>query len=279
VVGRREYNNVIRKIRNPRKEMILMQEDQLTQLFISELNSRNVSHKLLSEDLIEVTLSGDKLDISLHNLRANFNRDLDVDLVREFVDSIIYNNYEPAFLDIKSTIRFMLVPIEALKDTDGIINKQLTEELAMVLTYSFNDERLIRWITVSDISEWDITVEELLSLADKNMNQLLDEVKIEISEVRGINLAMLSSDKEAFKASIILASNFNEMINEYIELPVFAVTPARDFIFIFSCNDDELINLLGKVVLREFEESAYSLTTEILKIDGNGISAFGKYGY
>jgi hypothetical protein len=40
---------------------------------------------------------------------------------------------------------------------------------------------------------------------------------------------------------------------------------------------DDLISSLGDTVLKEYQNSGYEITTEIIKISDEGIEAIGKY--
>jgi len=75
---------------------------------------------------------------------------------------------------------------------------------------------------------------------------------------------------------VILAPSFREWVEPHLAWPVCVVVPCRDFIYVFK-EDQDLFGRLGGVVVREFKESGYPLTTEVLRISDEGIEAIGAY--
>ena len=59
--------------------------------------------------------------------------------------------------------------------------------------------------------------------------------------------------------------------------PVLAVAPARDFVYVLSTDHTKFLPRLGAVVMREYQESGYPITAEVLSIDDNGITAIGSF--
>lgn len=55
------------------------------------------------------------------------------------------------------------------------------------------------------------------------------------------------------------------------------VIPARDFIFFLPEGDNELLGRVGTVVVREYTQSGYPITTEVLRLSDDGIEAIGTY--
>jgi len=58
--------------------------------------------------------------------------------------------------------------------------------------------------------------------------------------------------------------------------PVLVVIPCRDFIYVLE-QDQELINRIGRVVVEEFQNSGYPITTEVLRISDDGIEVIGRF--
>ena len=107
------------------------------------------------------------------------------------------------------------------------------------------------------------------------MNRLLDGKRLEVQKIDGMKLGLVPITS-VFKASIIFAPNFRTFVSTELEWPVLAVLPCRDFIYVLSEKDKALLNRMGAVVQREYRESGYPITTEVLKISDNGIKAIGK---
>jgi len=80
------------------------------------------------------------------------------------------------------------------------------------------------------------------------------------------------------KSALLFSTNLKQKVSSIIGWPIYCVLPVRDFCYIFSASDkDKLINELGQTVVKEYNESGYEITKEIIKISYDGIEAIGKY--
>ena len=113
------------------------------------------------------------------------------------------------------------------------------------------------------------------SAARENLARLAG-LRPKVELIDGMRLAMVPLDS-VFKASVILAPNFKDFVAQELEWPVLAAIPCRDFIFVLSEKDTALLQRMGGVVQREFRESGYPVTTEVLRISDAGIEAIGAF--
>jgi hypothetical protein len=67
------------------------------------------------------------------------------------------------------------------------------------------------------------------------------------------------------------------VVQPKIGWPVYVVIPSRDFVYLFSVQDGELIPRIGSVVVEEYKESGYPLTTDVLEISDTGIEPIGTF--
>ncbi|MFX1238849.1 MAG: hypothetical protein ACFFAS_16440 [Promethearchaeota archaeon] len=79
------------------------------------------------------------------------------------------------------------------------------------------------------------------------------------------------------KASLILSPNLKERVKSFIEWPILALVPCRDFVYVISEENIDLVEKLGSIVLKEYSQSGYPITTEVLKISDDDINVIGKY--
>lgn len=70
---------------------------------------------------------------------------------------------------------------------------------------------------------------------------------------------------------------FRNLVEPELGWPVYVVVPARDFAFVISKKDQALLGQLGTVVLREFNESGYPITADVLEVGDNGLTAIGSF--
>jgi hypothetical protein len=81
----------------------------------------------------------------------------------------------------------------------------------------------------------------------------------------------------ALKASLIFAPAFRRFVEADVGWPVLVVIPCRDFIYLLAEQDQALLGRMGGVVQKEFRESGYPITTEVLRLSDQGIEAIGKF--
>ncbi len=109
------------------------------------------------------------------------------------------------------------------------------------------------------------------------MNQLVAETKLEIKEIDGVKLGMLSTNETAFKASLILSEGFRDLVRPTHGWPVFVVAPTRDFVYVIPYDKHDFLGRLGGVVLREYNESGHQVTADVLEVGDDGVSAIGSF--
>jgi hypothetical protein len=110
------------------------------------------------------------------------------------------------------------------------------------------------------------------------MNTLLDESSIETTETDdGLRLAFFETSIEGVKSALLFSELLKEKVEAVLGWPIYCVLPVRDFCYMFSEKDDELLSRLGEIVLEEYSKSAYPVTTEALLISDEGIKTVGKY--
>jgi hypothetical protein len=144
----------------------------------------------------------------------------------------------------------------------------------VVLTDS--SEGRITWLTPSTLAKWGTTREEIETAASENMDRLLAGKRLEVHEIDGMKVGMVPLDS-VFKASEIFAPGFKTFVASDLEWPVLAVLPCRSFIYVFSEKDKALLNRMGAVAQREYRESGYPITMEVLRISDEGIEAVGTF--
>jgi uncharacterized protein YtpQ (UPF0354 family) len=253
-----------------------MNYDFVFELFSKELNQRGYSvRQVTDEGLLIIDVNGTELTVNLDNVSRNYLRDKDSRIITDFVESII-NTVQPIPEWEIAKERLYLSAESSDYDYTDIVYRKITETICKVLIYYSEYEGQIAWINESKLNEWGIAVDKAFEIAQRNLDKVMSNTKIEVSDVHGMKLAMFNSIP-IFKASLIFAPSFKDFVSPEIGWPIYAVIPARDFVFVFSVNDKGLLNLVGNSVIKEFNESGYPITTEVLSVSDNGISAIGRY--
>ena len=70
---------------------------------------------------------------------------------------------------------------------------------------------------------------------------------LDIQDINGNLLGMISTEIAEFKSSLVLSSKFCALVEPTHGWPVFAVLPCRDFAYIVRCDEQEFLSRLGLV--------------------------------
>lgn len=242
----------------------------------SALKQRGILVKQwLSPDNLLVEIDSSELRLNLANTRKHFAVAANPELFSAFADSVIESRKPlPAtWIEAKARVRLALEPGDY--QFGNVLHIHLSGLTTQVGVYARDGEKSLRWIDQRQLQEWGVAEVEFWQAAHATMAELLQQTPIEVNFVDGHLLAMFNTSSIS-KAALILSPNLKEVIAPKLGWPVYAVTPCRDFAYIFS--DSALIERLGEIVIREYANSAYPISTEVLEISDDGIEAIGKFG-
>lgn len=253
-------------------------EDILFERFKTRLEDLGLEIERIDEDgLIYVSYGDNRLQISLDNVRRSYEQEGNFDHLDGLIDSIhdyLMQKPIPAWEDACLNVYQSLFP--ANHEWGDVLHDKITEDFHKNYIY-YKDGQYI-WIDQAQLSAWQVDEVVFKKQVDFNMNTLLDETDIEMDETEeGLTLAHFNCPIEGLKSSLLFSTDLKKKLEPVIGWPVFCVLPVRDFCYLFSEKNEILIEQLGGVVLDEYQNSAYPITTEILKLSDDGIIAVGKY--
>lgn len=249
------------------------------ELFQIELANRNLSFTLTDEGLYRIQVGDVTATVNLENVRRNYERDNDADAIARFARQLDVDMFDdiPDWEHAKSLVRFSIEPSEYETGFDDALHELVTDELVKVFVFTPPDGSRISWITQSMLADWQVTRETVVNQANTNMNQVVANTKLEIEEIDGVKLGMLSTNDTPFKASLILTERFRELVSPTHGWPVYVVAPTRDFIYVIPRTDRDFLGRLGAVVLREYNESGHPITADVLEVGDGGVTAIGSF--
>lgn len=251
-------------------------KDELFEKFKTELTKQNLKiDSVDSEGLFHIDLGTMDIKVSIENLRRNYIKNKDSSLIIDFVSSLKATSEDiPNWNIAKDSIFYSLFPSDF--EYNKVINNPVTKDLHKVYIYCTTVNNT--WLTKDDILKWKISEEEFEQQVKLNVNKLLENAKVEIDMVEGKKLGYFSLYDETLKGSLLLSTKLKNKVEKDFGWPIYAVIPVRDFCYIFSeKNSKFFIDRLGNTVVKEFKESSYPISTEILKITDKGIEAIGKF--
>ncbi len=255
---------------------------QARELFEAALRQRGVT-VVEVDGGYEIQRDGGVLVANIENVSRQYAATGEASLIESFVDQLVGGKdgddsstsvEAPTWDEVRHRIYWALEARDV--ELGDALAATISRDVRKVLVWTDPNERRYTFITPAQVETWGVEASAVMTRAEENQALLLDGKSIEISELEDMKVGMIPI-ATGLKASAILASNFKAFIGEALAWPVFVVVPCRDFALIFAQCDQALIEKIGSVVLREFQESAYPITAEIFAIDDQGIKAIGKF--
>jgi hypothetical protein len=248
---------------------------EVATLFLEELAKRNIDVKLDDEGNYTLDACGLSIKVSLENVSRDFERDRDPDRVVTFVDTITNLLALPDWQEAEGRVRWQPEPSDhKFGDT---LRDAVSDKVSLVLVYVDPSGTQIRWLTPADAEKWNKTRADLMAAAQKNMDRILRQTKVETAAVEEHQLGMLSNELVAFKAALLFCTNLKKAVEPVLGWPLFAVMPCRDFVYLLNQKDEPLLGRMGQVVMREYQKSGYPISTEVFEITDQGIRAIGDF--
>lgn len=248
-------------------------------LFQIELADRNLPFTMTDDGLYRIRIGDVTATVNLENVRRNYERDNDAHAIARFAEQLDVDMFDdmPDWETAKSLVRFSIEPSDYETGFDDTLHEIVTDELVKVFVFRPPVGARISWITQSMLVNWAVTRETVVSQANANMNQLVTDTTLEIEEIDGVKLGMLSTNDTPFKASLILTGRFRELVSPTHGWPVYVVAPTRDFVYVIPRDDRDFLGRLGAVVLREYNESGHPVTPDVLEVGNDGVTAIGSF--
>lgn len=246
--------------------------------FRKALEEQGMVIERIDEDgLIYVSKGEVTLQVNLENLRRDYARDGDDGVVHAFVKGLAAYGAElpEDWEEARGYIFFSFLP--SGEEYQNVIESPVTDTFIKVV--SFYDGTTFKFITHHDIHGWRISVEELLIQAEQNGDGVAERASIEFEDIEGRRLGYIQTDIGSLKVTILFSAAMRARLGEELGWPFYAVVPVRDFCYVFSEADLAFFSgRLGSTVMKEYTQSGWPITTEVLRFTEEGIEAIGRYG-
>ena len=253
-----------------------LQEHIIFKRFKSEIEKAGLSINRIDEDGF-LFIEKDDLDYKIH--LENSIRDYESNESFHTVDTVIKSLTEPEpeipnWTESQNYIYSSLVPNDSFDNAD-ILNQEFDSDLSKIFVYYKTD--LIHWITNHQLENWGIDKSLIFEQANSNINRVLNKTELEVQNLEGHKLCFFDTDF-FMKSELLLSTDLKAKMKKEIGWPIYCVFPVRDFIYMFGKNDfDYFSNRIGSIVIEEYENTQYPITTGIYEIGDNGFELKGKY--
>jgi hypothetical protein len=244
-------------------------------LFEAELRRRGLAFSIDEESgrhAIEV--DGMRMLVSLENVERAFARDGDPARIARFLDTIIASANARASAYDPAGLYWCLEPSDHVDKAE--IRASVSDQVDRVLCHWSEDDNLISWVGSSDLQSLKLDAVSAGKRAFENLAAALRAAKVTFNEIDGVRLGMVGS-KLPFKAALILAPNARELLGKDLGWPLLAVVPDREFLYLWAAKDEDFAARVGGVVVREYGNAEYPVSTEVFRIDDDGVRAIGEF--
>lgn len=244
-------------------------------LFERELQNRGIAFTIDAETgRHSLEIGGGTMLISIANLERDIATDGDVGRIGRFVDAIVAAADEAGITYAIDGLYWSLESNDYDEPPDFRV--PISGRLDRVLIHQSSDGQLLSWVSPRMLEELKIDENQAAAIAFDNLARALAEAKIEYSDIDGTRLGFVNTALQ-FKASLILAPNLQEAAGRVLGWPLLAVVPDRDFLYLWDARNKDFTGRVGSVVVREYSQAAYPLSTEVYEIVDGGVRAIGAF--
>jgi len=244
------------------------------ELFEAELSRRGIAFEIDPESgRYAIERTGGRFLVNLDNIAREFERDGEIDRIFRFVDTI-QNATPSAGSFVVENVFWALEPSDYEEKAD--YREAISDRVDRVLVHLSPDIGGITWVSPEILTKLGVSYEVAGQVAYANLSKELSASSIEYSDIDGVRLGRINT-KLPFKTALILAPNLREVAGPVLGWPLLAVTPDRDFLYLWDARNSDFTGRVGSVVVREFNEAPYPISTEVFSISDNGIEAIGEF--
>jgi hypothetical protein len=243
-------------------------------LFENELARRGIECRREAEtSRYEIDCEGTTLHVSIDNLERGLEQEGDQDRVERFVDAIVAMT-NPGDVAAVGEIYWALEPNDYQELAD--FRKPLSDKIDRVLVNYSPARNTISWLSPGHLATLQLTQEAAEQAANANLARTLDEAAWTVDDIDGVKLGYVGCELP-FKTSLLLAPNLMQAVQDKIGWPLLAVAPDRDFLYVWPAEHRDFAGRVGRTVVKEYMEAPYPLSTEVYRIDDDGIVAIGAF--
>jgi len=248
---------------------------KVQKLFEDELSRRGLVFTIDRESgrhIVEI--EGCRIFISLSNLQRDFVSDGDVGRVSRFVDAMVTLSRNSDAALSTDQLYWSLERNDYKEPPD--FRSAMSDQVDRVLVHLSSESRSITSVTPEMLHTLGQSEADAGTKALENLARALSEATVESENIEGVELGFIGT-KLPFKASLILAPNLREVVEPVLGWPLMAVVPDRDFLYLWAARHTGFAQRIGEIVLREYSNAPYPISTEVYEIGDEEIRAIGEF--
>lgn len=248
---------------------------QVQKLFEEELANRGVAWSIDAESGRHcIEMNGGRMLVSLTNLERDVASSDDTGKIARFVDAIFESENATSDTPSAERLYWILEPNDYVEKP--FFREAVSKRADRVLVHLAADRKLVTWVTPDMLQMLDLTIDQAEAVAFHNLERALSEATLETSDHDDVTLGYIATPLP-FKTALILAPNLKKVLGQTLGWPLLAVTPDRDFLYLWAARHSDFSSRLGEIVVREYAEAPYPISTEIFELSDLGVRASGAF--
>ena len=212
--------------------------------------------------------------VSLDNLERDFAGDRDTGRVSRFVDALIASSGASDAALSADRLYWCLEPTDYKERADFRVS--VSDRVDRVLVHLSANDRLVTWATPAILDSLGLSESDAGARAFTNLGRALTQATVESQDLDGVRVGFVGTSLP-FKAALILAPNLREVVGSVLGWPLMAVVPNRDFLYLWAAQHANFVQRVGAVVVREYSQASYPISTEVYEITDQKIRAIGEF--
>lgn len=244
-------------------------------LFEDELRKRGYAFSIDAESgRHALEIGGGRMLVSLDYLQRDVAKDGDTGRVSRFVDAIVASSGASEAKLSPDQLYWCLEPSDYEDRAEFRI--AMSDRVDRVLVHVSADRSLVTWVTLAMLEALGLSETDAGARAFTNLGLALSEASVEFQDIDGVRLGFIDTTLP-FKAALALAPNLREVVGAVLGWPLMAVMPDRDFLYLWAVRHREFVQRVAGVVVREYTQASYPLSTEVFEISDEQIRAIGAF--
>ena len=244
-------------------------------LFEDELHQRGLPFSIDAESgRHTIEIGGGSMLVSIDNLQRDVASDGDTGRVSRFLDALLASPRVSDGTLSAEQLYWSLEPNNYEEHAD--VRVAISDHVDRVLVYLSVDPPVITWVTHAMLDSLGLSESAAGARAFVNIGCALSKATLEFLDIDGVKLGFIGTALP-FKASFLLAPNLREVVEDLLGWPIMAVVPDRDFLYLWEARHTDFVQRVGDVVVREYSQASYPISTEVYEITDQKIRAIGEF--
>lgn len=155
-------------------------------------------------------------------------------------------------------------------DREQVAFQPFVNETAIL--YVIDMPRMTVSITIEQMLRWGIQVDDLDSIARRNLASYHTDLKLQIVEARDGGRAAIFNMQDGYDAARLLLESLWTRLSPEFNGNFYVATPARDLFMAISCSPDGFVEKLQERILKDFNRMPYPISSDLFLVTRDGVA-------